>query len=78
MSQCVESAGVEPLLARVGAALAECPHVRSGDVICLADQDRVLLQGHVRSYFAKQMVQETLRQLDGVQEIDNQLEVHWI
>ena len=78
MSSCVENASADPLTQRLDAALAECPHVRAGDVVCLADQDRVLLQGHVPSYFAKQMVQETLRRLDGVQQIDNQLEVHWM
>ncbi len=73
MSSCVES-----LPGRVDAVLADCPHVRAGDVTCKTSQDRVLLTGKVESYFAKQMVQEAVRRLDGVQVIDNQLEVHWV
>jgi osmotically-inducible protein OsmY len=63
---------------RVDTALAECPHVRAGQVSSKTEQQRVLLTGRVNSYFAKQMVQETVRRLDGVQQIDNQLEVHWL
>ncbi len=74
----MSSTFVDSLPGRVDAALADCPHVRTGDVTCRTDQDRVLLIGKVQSYFAKQMVQETVRRLDGVQVIDNQLEVHWM
>ncbi len=35
------------------------------------------LRGQVNSYFAKQMAQETLRSIQGVVEIDNQLDVVW-
>ncbi len=38
---------------------------------------RVVLKGTVSSYFQKQMAQETARRVDGVHEIENQLEVAW-
>jgi osmotically-inducible protein OsmY len=38
-------------------------------------QGRVVLKGMVRSYFQKQMAQEAIRRLDGVQEIQNELQV---
>ena len=40
-----------------------------------ADAGRVVLHGTVRSYFQKQMAQEALRQVDGVQGIENRLVV---
>ena len=63
---------------RVDSAVAGCPHVRSGQVSSKTEERRVLLTGRVNSYFAKQMVQESVRRLDGVEMIDNQLEVHWL
>jgi osmotically-inducible protein OsmY len=38
---------------------------------------RVTLHGTVRSYYHKQMAQESLRRLSGVGEIENRLEVSW-
>jgi osmotically-inducible protein OsmY len=37
----------------------------------------VVLKGVVHSYFQKQMAQEAVRHVDGVQHIDNELEVTW-
>jgi osmotically-inducible protein OsmY len=37
----------------------------------------VVLKGSVRSFFQKQMAQEAIRRIDGVQMIDNMLEVTW-
>jgi len=39
---------------------------------------RVVLQGTVGTFYQKQMAQEALRRIDGVREIENQLEVTWI
>ena len=36
------------------------------------------LAGVVRSYYQKQMAQEMLKNVDGVNEIENQLEVCWM
>ena len=38
-------------------------------------EGRVTLRGVVASYYAKQMAQEALRHIDGVQEIANELQV---
>jgi osmotically-inducible protein OsmY len=40
-----------------------------------ADEGKVTLHGVVQSYFQKQMAQEAVRRIDGVQEILNELEV---
>jgi len=42
-----------------------------------ARQGRIILRGTVASYYQKQMAQETLRKIDGVEEIENHLQVHW-
>ncbi|MBI83154.1 MAG: transport-associated protein [Planctomycetaceae bacterium] len=42
-----------------------------------AERGRVVLRGVVRSFYQKQMAQETLRHVDGVEEIENLLEVSW-
>ncbi len=38
----------------------------------------MVLRGVVRSYYQKQMAQEMLKNVDGVNEIENQLEVCWM
>ena len=42
-----------------------------------AADGRVVLKGNVGSFFQKQMAQEAIRRVDGVQLIDNLLEVTW-
>jgi osmotically-inducible protein OsmY len=37
----------------------------------------VRLQGTVGSFYQKQMAQELLRRVDGVERIENQLQVSW-
>ena len=44
----------------------------------VADSGIVVLTGKVNSFFQKQMAQEAIRRVDGVEKIDNQLEVDWI
>ncbi len=39
------------------------------------NEGRITLRGVVRSYFQKQMAQEALREVDGIDEIYNELEV---
>ncbi|HEX5103694.1 MAG TPA: BON domain-containing protein [Pirellulaceae bacterium] len=36
-----------------------------------------MLQGVVKTYFQKQMAQETVRRVAGVEEVENCLEVTW-
>jgi len=41
-------------------------------------EGRVVLRGTVSSYYQKQMAQEALRRLKGVDHIENHLEVNWV
>jgi hypothetical protein len=59
-------------------ALEQHPHLlnRRG-VEIRANKGRVELHGTVRSFYLKQLAQETLLRIDGVDEIDNHLVVNW-
>lgn len=42
-----------------------------------AHEGQLTLHGRVSSWYQKQMAQETLLQIDGVERVENQLEVYW-
>jgi osmotically-inducible protein OsmY len=44
-------------------------------VSCLSVEGKVVLSGRVRSFYLKQLAQEILRKVDGIEAIDNRLEV---
>ncbi len=64
-----------PLDQKVLMALERNPYVSQRSLRFEMAEGRVTLRGVVRSYFQKQMAQEALRRIDGVQEIYNELEV---
>lgn len=66
-----------PLFERIHDALTTNPHVPSHQVRIEAEDGRVVLKGQVNSFFQKQMAQEAIRRVDGVQRIDNMLQVNW-
>ena len=51
------------------------PYLTRRKLRCEAKEGHVVLKGTVRSYFQKQMAQESLRKLDGLVSIDNCLVV---
>ncbi len=66
-----------PLLDQVQGALSNSPHVPSHQVHVETTDGHVLIEGTVGSFFQKQMAQEVVRRLDGVQHVENQLQVSW-
>jgi osmotically-inducible protein OsmY len=66
-----------PLDDRVLTALERNPYVGRRSLRFETDSGRVILRGVVSTYFQKQMAQEALRNVDGVHEIANELEVCW-
>jgi len=56
-------------------ALSGNPHFASHRLQIENAMGRIVIKGTVGSYFHKQMAQEALRRVDGVHEIENQLEV---
>lgn len=63
------------LALRVDQAIKTNPYVNGRTLRFETEGSRVVLQGKVQSYFQKQMAQEVIRKVEGVEEIDNCLEV---
>lgn len=62
---------------KVQGALSRSPYLSPRDVRVEAIEGVIRLQGAVRSFFQKQMAQELIRRLDGVERIENHLQVTW-
>ncbi len=60
---------------RVQDAINQNPYLSRRALSCEALDGRVVLRGRVRSYFQKQMAQESVRRIDGIVSIENCLEV---
>ena len=71
-------ATVASLADRVDQAIQMNPYVNGRLLRFETDGNRVVLQGSVRSFFQKQMAQEVVRRVEGVETIDNCLEVMWV
>jgi osmotically-inducible protein OsmY len=78
-SATLESAALEDettlLHEQVLSALRENPHLRGRSLRFETHERRVTLRGQVTSWYQKQMAQEMLLRLDGVDQVDNHLEV---
>ncbi len=66
-----------PLDDRVLYALEQNPHTARRNLRFETHRGRVTLRGVVSTYYQKQMAQEAVRRVDGVDEISNELEVCW-
>ena len=62
---------------QVETAIYNNPHLNGSPLTVQHEDGNVVLTGQVRTYFQKQMAQESLRRIDGIKRIDNNLEVHW-
>jgi osmotically-inducible protein OsmY len=60
---------------RLGTAIEQSPHLAVRRLRVATQQDQIVLEGVVGSYYEKQVAQETIRRIDGVRQIDNRLEV---
>ena len=66
-----------PLLDKVHNALSNSPYFPKSNFTVEADEGHVKIEGTVGSFYQKQMAQELLRRLDGVERVDNALQVNW-
>ena len=66
-----------PLNDRVLTALERNPYLSRRNLRFETSSGRVTLKGVVNTYFQKQMAQEAIRYVDGVEEVANELEVCW-
>lgn len=62
---------------RVQKAIARNPHLHQHQLDLTTENGQVLLEGRVQSFFEKQMAQEAIKHIEGVDCIVNQLEVTW-
>ena len=68
----------EPTLAdRLASVLEANPYFNGRTLRIETDGSRVVMQGIVKTYFQKQMAQEAIRHVAGVQHVENCLEVTW-
>jgi osmotically-inducible protein OsmY len=71
------STAESPLDALISSAIECNPHLKRRKLRFEAEQGRVVLRGVVSSYYQKQMAQEAVRRLEGVDHVENHLEVNW-
>lgn len=71
-------AGLSELVDRVHSALASSPHLTTRSVRVEAEHGSVRLAGDVGSFFEKQIAQEVVRRVDGVDRVENHLQVNWL
>lgn len=62
----------------IASAIERHPHLKRRNLRFETQEGRVVLRGTVSSYYQKQMAQEALRRLKGVDQIENHLEVNWV
>ena len=60
---------------RIGSAADESPYLSGSSISVNSGTQRVVVRGVVSTYYEKQMAQETLLRVDGVESVDNHLEV---
>jgi osmotically-inducible protein OsmY len=65
------------LAERVSSAIATNPYLSGRKLRFEAQEGCVRLNGVVASYFQKQMAQEVIKRVEGVKQIENELEVTW-
>lgn len=61
----------------VRCAVGDHPQLKRRHLRFHARSGKVVMHGVVDSYYQKLMAQEIVRRMDGVEEIENHLEVHW-
>jgi osmotically-inducible protein OsmY len=66
-----------PLEDKVLSALVHNPRLANKNLRFEAEEGRVTLRGVVRTYYEKQIAQESIRHIEGIDHIENELEVTW-
>jgi hypothetical protein len=63
------------LAERISHALRRDPHLARRNLRCETLEGKIKLTGVVQSYYQKQMAQEVIRRIDGVEQVENDLQV---
>ena len=75
MTTCTISEDPASLENQIAVAISNIPGSRPRNFRVIPDSDSLILEGAVDSFFAKQLVQESLRGVAGIYQIDNRLMV---
>jgi osmotically-inducible protein OsmY len=62
----------------ISTTIQKNPYLKSRNLRFENKAGRVVMHGVVHSYYHKQMAQEALRRLEGVDQVENRLEVNWL
>jgi osmotically-inducible protein OsmY len=62
----------------ITSTIEKSPYLKLRNLRFETQAGRVVLRGTVSSYYHKQMAQEVLRRVDGVEQVENHLEVNWL
>ncbi len=65
------------LAERIENTVVHNPHFDHTKMLLKMKEGKVVLEGKVNTFFEKQMVQEALKHVDGIDAIYNHLEVTW-
>ncbi|MEM1303837.1 MAG: BON domain-containing protein [Planctomycetota bacterium] len=71
-------APTDALADRVHTALESSPHLSVRSMRIEAEHGHIRLAGDVGSFFEKQIAQEVVRRVDGVDRVENLLQVNWL
>lgn len=67
----------KPLSDKVRTALDSSPYLPATQLTVETESGHVRIEGTVGSFFQKQMAQEIVIRLDGVERVNNELQVAW-
>ena len=65
------------LTQRLETVLRASPHIPRHRVRVENREGHIVVRGAVDSFYQKQMTQEAILRVEGVERLENQLEVHW-
>ena len=68
---------VDTIQDRAETVISTNPYLAQQKLKLEFERGRLTLRGVVNSFFQKQMAQEAVRHVEGVEKIENQLEVDW-
>lgn len=67
----------DTLVDRIDVALRRTTALMRHQFQLESNAGHVVVRGEVKSYFQKQMAQEVIRRVDGVERVENRLQVAW-
>ena len=77
LNQAQESNQVERITAVAKQRIIHQPHLSVQRIWCDFDKGRLILRGQVPSFYFKQLAQEAVADLEGVEQVVNEIEVLW-